>query len=81
MSNRLQLLDTKRVTMIKCAKCGDLFDPRHQAAYCRGRGHAIRHHKTMYVEMPEFETQKQKAEMPKQAPFQSDFRLLWNDDL
>ena len=69
------------VMMIKCAKCGGVFDPRRQAAYCKGRGHAVRHYPTLHVDMPEFEVQEQKAKTPKRAPFQSDFRLLWNDDL
>jgi hypothetical protein len=42
--------------MIRCGKCGDLFDPTKQAAYCKGRGHVIRHYATKPIDMPEFKT-------------------------
>jgi hypothetical protein len=31
--------------------------------------------------MPELKARKQKAKPPQREPFQSDFRLFWNDDL
>ena len=68
--------------MIKCIKCGNLFDPTKQAAYCKGgRGHGINHYPTKPVDMPEFKTAKPAPSKPKRKPFQSDFRLFWNDDL
>jgi hypothetical protein len=67
--------------MIRCARCGDLFDPTKQAAWCRGRGHVIRHHPTVRVNMPKFKTADPEPPKPKREPFQSDFRLIWNDDL
>ena len=67
--------------MIRCGKCGDLFDPTKQAAYCKGRGHVIRHYATKPIDMPEFKTTEPRPSKPERKPFQSDFRLLWNDDL
>jgi hypothetical protein len=67
--------------MIKCEKCGSLFDPTKQASYCRGRGHAVRHYPTVPVDMPDFKVTKLSQSKPKREPFQGDFRMLWNDDL
>jgi hypothetical protein len=67
--------------MIKCEKCGCLFDPTRQASYCKGRGDAVRHYPTVPVDMPEFKVTKVGPPKTRREPFQSDFRLIWNDDL
>jgi len=73
-------LGGKKMTKIKCEKCGNLFDPTRQASFCRGRGHAIRHHPTVPIDLPEFKAAGDPPK-PQREPFQGDFRLFWNDDL
>jgi hypothetical protein len=64
--------------MIKCAKCGNLFDPSTQAAQCRGRGDPLRHYQTKKIEGLIVRVE-QKKPAPRRKPFQSDFRLLWDE--
>jgi len=74
-------LGGKKMTKIKCEKCGNLFDPTRQTSFCRGRGRAIRHYPTVPTDMPEFRATKVGPSKPQREPFQGDFRLFWNDDL
>jgi hypothetical protein len=66
---------------IKCAKCGYPFDPSIQASWCRGRGCAMNHYPTVRVDVPDFRPAEIEPPKPQRKSLQSDFRLLWNDDL
>jgi hypothetical protein len=61
---------------VKCPKCGEEFDPRVQSAACHKK---VRHYPIARVSEWQ-QPPSVSVDKPKQrAPFQADFRLLWNE--